>query len=114
MVDVTNDIAVCKRLIWFGLWSASECDKWISVSSPTLGLWEEILKHCGCASINFNIVDTVNSLTFQNTMSSVISNYEINKQWAVVEAVLYSRNLFWTFEVQDFLFKILNNSNQKN
>ncbi len=42
-------------------------------------------------------------------MSSIIDNDDINKQWAVVEAVLYSRNLFWTFEVQD-----LKNNNGKN
>ncbi len=45
------------------------------------------------------------------TMS--LGNYDINTQCAVVEAVLYSRNLFSTFEVQDFLFNIWNNFNQK-
>ncbi len=48
----------------------------------------------------------------RTSMSYVIGNYYINKQWAVDEAVLYSRNLFWTFEVQDFLFNIWNSFNR--
>ncbi len=35
-------------------------------------------------------------------MSSIIGNLDMIKQWAVLEAVLYSRNLFWTFEVLDY------------
>ncbi len=60
------------------------------------------------------ILRAINFLNLSEAaMSTVIGNYDTNKQWAMVGVVLYSKNDVQTNEVTDFLYLEVENTYSK-